>query len=125
MQPATIIYMALVTLAVYVYWQSTSELVTNVAMGTIGFLIYGPVMLIGVSALDLVPKKARRHGRRLHRSVRLSDRFGDSGQHRHGLYLPALRLGRRLRRAHRRLRPVDRLQRLDVEPRETVHRLIL
>ena len=27
-------------------------------MGTIGFLIYGPVMLIGVSALDLVPKKA-------------------------------------------------------------------
>jgi OPA family glycerol-3-phosphate transporter-like MFS transporter len=24
----------------------------------IGFLIYGPVMLIGVHALDLVPKKA-------------------------------------------------------------------
>ena len=56
--PATIIYMALVMVAVYVYWQSRSELVTNVAMGTIGFLIYGPVMLIGVSALDLVPKKA-------------------------------------------------------------------
>ena len=50
--------MALVMVAVYVYWQSRSELVTNVAMGTIGFLIYGPVMLIGVSALDLVPKKA-------------------------------------------------------------------
>lgn len=56
--PATIIYMALVTVAVYVYWQSGSEWVTNAAMGTIGFLIYGPVMLIGVSALDLVPKKA-------------------------------------------------------------------
>jgi len=27
-------------------------------LGIIGFLIYGPVMLIGVSALDLVPKKA-------------------------------------------------------------------
>lgn len=27
-------------------------------LGVIGFLIYGPVMLIGVSALDLVPKKA-------------------------------------------------------------------
>ncbi|MEI6055892.1 MAG: MFS transporter [Lentisphaerota bacterium] len=27
-------------------------------LGAIGFLIYGPVMLIGVSALDLVPKKA-------------------------------------------------------------------
>ena len=38
--PATIIYMALVMVAVYVYWQSRSELVTNVAMGTIGFLIY-------------------------------------------------------------------------------------
>lgn len=56
--PATIIYMALVTVAVYIYWQSGSELVTNLAMGAIGFLIYGPVMLIGVSALDLVPKKA-------------------------------------------------------------------
>lgn len=29
-----------------------------VYLGAIGFLIYGPVMLIGVSALDLVPKKA-------------------------------------------------------------------
>jgi OPA family glycerol-3-phosphate transporter-like MFS transporter len=56
--PATIIYMALVALAVYVYWKSGSEWVVNCAMATIGFLIYGPVMLIGVSALDLVPKKA-------------------------------------------------------------------
>lgn len=29
----------------------------NVALAFIGALIYGPVMLIGVSALDLVPKK--------------------------------------------------------------------
>ena len=56
--PVTIIYMLLVMLAVYVYWNSASAMVTNVAMAAIGFLIYGPVMLIGVSALDLVPKKA-------------------------------------------------------------------
>ena len=50
--------MLLVMVAVYVYWNSASATVTNVAMAAIGFLIYGPVMLIGVSALDLVPKKA-------------------------------------------------------------------
>ena len=56
--PVIIIYMLLVMVAVYVYWNSASATVTNVAMAAIGFLIYGPVMLIGVSALDLVPKKA-------------------------------------------------------------------
>ena len=50
--PVTIIYMLLVMLAVYVYWNSASAMVTNVAMAAIGFLIYGPVMLIGVSALS-------------------------------------------------------------------------
>lgn len=48
--PVTIIYMLLVMLAVYIYWNSASAMVTNVAMAAIGFLIYGPVMLIGVSA---------------------------------------------------------------------------
>ena len=33
-------------------------LIDNIALIAIGFLIYGPVMLIGVQALDLVPKKA-------------------------------------------------------------------
>ena len=47
--PVTIIYMLLVMLAVYIYWNSASAMVTNVAMAAIGFLIYGPVMLIGVS----------------------------------------------------------------------------
>ena len=51
--PVTIIYMLLVMLAVYIYWNSASAMVTNVAMAAIGFLIYGPVMLIGVSAVDL------------------------------------------------------------------------
>jgi OPA family glycerol-3-phosphate transporter-like MFS transporter len=58
--PATIIYMVLVLVAVVVYWQNPpgNILVDNIALVAIGFLIYGPVMLIGVQALDLVPKKA-------------------------------------------------------------------
>ncbi|HEV7330286.1 MAG TPA: glycerol-3-phosphate transporter [Flavisolibacter sp.] len=58
--PATIIYMMLVTVAVLVYWKNPpgNPLVDNIALIAIGFLIYGPVMLIGVHALDLVPKKA-------------------------------------------------------------------
>lgn len=58
--PATIIYMVLVAIAVVVYWQNPAgnPLVDNLALISIGFLIYGPVMLIGVHALDLVPKKA-------------------------------------------------------------------
>ena len=58
--PATIIYMFLVTIAVFVYWKNPAgnPLVDNIALIAIGFLIYGPVMLIGVHALDLVPKKA-------------------------------------------------------------------
>lgn len=58
--PATIIYMILVTIAVIVYWTNPAgnPVVDNIALVAIGFLIYGPVMLIGVQALDLVPKKA-------------------------------------------------------------------
>jgi OPA family glycerol-3-phosphate transporter-like MFS transporter len=58
--PATIIYMVLVLVAVLVYWQNPpgNILIDNMALVAIGFLIYGPVMLIGVQALDLVPKKA-------------------------------------------------------------------
>lgn len=58
--PATIIYMALVTIAVIVYWKNPAGniAIDNAALIAIGFLIYGPVMLIGVHALDLVPKKA-------------------------------------------------------------------
>ncbi|MCB0460486.1 MAG: glycerol-3-phosphate transporter [Flavobacteriaceae bacterium] len=58
--PAIIIYMTLVMVAIIVYWQNPPGhlLVDNIALISIGFLIYGPVMLIGVQALDLVPKKA-------------------------------------------------------------------
>lgn len=58
--PTIIIYMLLVMVAVIVYWKNPSGhvMVDNIALISIGFLIYGPVMLIGVQALDLVPKKA-------------------------------------------------------------------
>ncbi|MCX7047994.1 MAG: phosphoglycerate transporter protein PgtP [Candidatus Sumerlaeota bacterium] len=58
--PATILFMALTLVAVLVYWSNINgplwlDYVTLVA---IGFLIYGPIMIIGLHALDLVPKKA-------------------------------------------------------------------
>jgi OPA family glycerol-3-phosphate transporter-like MFS transporter len=58
--PAIVIYMLLVMAAVFVYWQNPPGhiVIDNIALVAIGFLIYGPVMLIGVQALDLVPKKA-------------------------------------------------------------------
>jgi len=58
--PVSVIFMVFVTIAVYVYWQNPAGRfwVDSLALFTIGFLIYGPVMLIGVSAVDMVPKKA-------------------------------------------------------------------
>lgn len=58
--PVTIIYMALTLVFVLIYWKNPpgNQLLQNISLWGIGFLIYGPVMLIGVQALDLVPKKA-------------------------------------------------------------------
>lgn len=58
--PTVIIYMILTTICVIVYWLNPpGNPSLDIAMLiAIGFLIYGPVMLIGVFALDLVPKKA-------------------------------------------------------------------
>ncbi|SMC96095.1 glycerol-3-phosphate transporter [Sporomusa malonica] len=58
--PVSIIFMVGVLIATYIYWQNPAgnPLVDIICMISIGFLIYGPVMLIGVSALDMVPKKA-------------------------------------------------------------------
>lgn len=58
--PATILYMALTLIFVILFWKNPtgSLLVYNISLFAIGFLIYGPVMLIGVQAIDLVPKKA-------------------------------------------------------------------
>ena len=55
----TMIYMVAVAIFVFVYWEfSKTPLMDSICLIAIGFLIYGPVMLIGVHALDLAPKKA-------------------------------------------------------------------
>jgi OPA family glycerol-3-phosphate transporter-like MFS transporter len=58
--PVSIIYMFLIVIAIFVYWKNPvgHPIVDYVCLIAIGFLIYGPVMLIGVHALDLVKKEA-------------------------------------------------------------------
>jgi MFS transporter, OPA family, glycerol-3-phosphate transporter len=58
--PANILFMGLTLVAVLVYWFNTKGplWIDYVALFSIGFLIYGPIMIIGLHALDLVPKKA-------------------------------------------------------------------
>ena len=56
--PMAIICMIGVMAAVFLYWKSENMSAINIAIASAGALIYGPVMLIGVAALDYVPKKA-------------------------------------------------------------------
>ncbi|MCD5322137.1 MULTISPECIES: glycerol-3-phosphate transporter [Pontibacillus] len=58
--PAGVVFMLGVLVAVVVYWLNPAgnPMIDNAALIAIGFLIYGPVMLIGLQALDYVPKKA-------------------------------------------------------------------
>lgn len=58
--PAGFVFMLGVLIAVLVYWfnPAGNPMIDNIALIAIGFLIYGPVMLIGLQALDFVPKKA-------------------------------------------------------------------
>ncbi len=58
--PIMAFFMLLVTVAVLVYWfnPAGNQTIDSIALVAIGFLIYGPVMLIGIAAVDLVPKKA-------------------------------------------------------------------
>lgn len=55
----TIIFMAIVAVFIGLYWQfADNATIVTLALIGIGFFIYGPVMLIGVQALDLAPKNA-------------------------------------------------------------------
>ena len=58
--PANILFMGLTLVGVVVYWLNTKGplWIDYAALFAIGFLIYGPIMIIGLHALDLVPKKA-------------------------------------------------------------------
>lgn len=99
-----VFFMTTVTIATVVYWLNPpgNPGVDMACMIIIGFLIYGPVMLIGLHALELAPK-SRRHRRGLHRPVWLSRRLRGRERHR-WLYRRFLRLGRRLYGDDRRQR---------------------
>ncbi len=58
--PVNIIFMLLVGVAVFIYWQNPpgNPMIDIACLIAVGFLIYGPVVLIGVQALDMAPKKA-------------------------------------------------------------------
>ncbi|HEU4517198.1 MAG TPA: phosphoglycerate transporter protein PgtP [Steroidobacteraceae bacterium] len=58
--PMTMIFMALTLVAVVVYWMNLTGpiWIDYAALFAIGFLVYGPIMMIGLHSLDLVPKKA-------------------------------------------------------------------
>jgi OPA family glycerol-3-phosphate transporter-like MFS transporter len=58
--PATILFLIFVAIAIAVYWLHPPGKIwlVNISLISIGFLIYGPVMMIGLHALELVPKKA-------------------------------------------------------------------
>ncbi len=58
--PATILFMGLTLLGVLLYWFNAKGplWIDYLALGIVGFFVYGPVMLIGLHALELVPKKA-------------------------------------------------------------------
>ncbi|MBX3421119.1 MAG: phosphoglycerate transporter protein PgtP [Pirellulaceae bacterium] len=58
--PATILFMGLTLLGVVMYSLNRQGplWIDQLALITIGFFVYGPIMMIGLHALDLVPKKA-------------------------------------------------------------------
>ncbi|MCY8468274.1 glycerol-3-phosphate transporter [Bacillus haynesii] len=58
--PAGFVFMVGVLIAVLVYWfnPAGNPMIDMASLIAIGFLIYGPVMLIGLQVLDFVPKKA-------------------------------------------------------------------
>ena len=54
----SILCMLIVGCGIFAYWHSDNLSVAYAALFLIGTFIYGPVMLVGVQVLDLMPKKA-------------------------------------------------------------------
>jgi OPA family glycerol-3-phosphate transporter-like MFS transporter len=55
--PVSILCMLIVLGSVITYWLSGSVILSYIALFLIGMFIYGPVMLVGVQVLDIMPKK--------------------------------------------------------------------
>ena len=55
-----LLFLCGVLIAIFVYWKNPpgNPIVDNLCLVAIGFLIYGPVMMIGLQAADLVPRVA-------------------------------------------------------------------
>ena len=58
--PVSMWMMALVCIAIVIYWQNPAgnPMIDNLCLIFVGFLIYGPVVLVGLQAADSAPKKA-------------------------------------------------------------------
>lgn len=58
--PVCLISMVVVIVGIFFYWfmPPNNNLYNNIALIVVGFFIYTPVALIGINAIDLVPKKA-------------------------------------------------------------------
>ncbi|TDQ59629.1 OPA family glycerol-3-phosphate transporter-like MFS transporter [Mesocricetibacter intestinalis] len=58
--PPMLFFLVGVLIAIIVYWKNPAgnPLVDNICLVAIGFLIYGPVMMIGLQAADFVPRVA-------------------------------------------------------------------
>jgi OPA family glycerol-3-phosphate transporter-like MFS transporter len=58
--PATMLFMALTLVGIVIYGLNHRGpiWIDWIALITIGFFVYGPIMMIGLHALELVPKKA-------------------------------------------------------------------
>ena len=75
--PATICFMILVIAAILVYWFNPAGniLIDNLALVAIGFLIYGPVMMIWPSSSRHGSTRSNRRRYRPYRPTRLPHRF--------------------------------------------------
>jgi len=58
--PPMLLFLVGVLIAILVYWKNPAgnPLVDNICLVAIGFLIYGPVMMIGLQTADLAPRVA-------------------------------------------------------------------
>lgn len=56
--PVSMLCMAMVAIGILLYWLSSNLIVSHLALLMIGMFIYGPIMLLGIQVLDIIPKKA-------------------------------------------------------------------
>ena len=56
--PVSILCMVIVFFSILLYWFSPYMVFNHIALLLIGMFIYGPIMLVGVQVLDIMPKKA-------------------------------------------------------------------